>query len=68
MEDLLEKLIVAKPVLSISGVLKLAFTDKKDVGRVRNKIDRGSPDLTVTEAKAITRVLDAHGVVLTEVL
>lgn len=67
MDDLLQKLQKAKPCLSITGILKRAFSDKKDVGRVRNKIDRGSPDLTVLEAKAILATLDKHGITLEEV-
>lgn len=60
----IEKMQRAKPMLSLSKVLKEAFTDKKDRGRVRSKIDRGTPELTKPEGKAIEQALASTGIKL----
>lgn len=64
MQDLLQAIDKAKPGLSLNAILKKAFTDKKDRNRVRSKIDRGTPELTTIENKAVMKALDELGIKL----
>lgn len=64
MQDLLQAIDKAKPGLSLNAILKKAFTDKKDRNRVRSKIDRGTPELTTIETKAVMKALDELGIKL----
>jgi len=62
----IEKVQKAKPMLSLSKVLSTAFQKKKDAARVRTKIDRGTPELTKDEAKAIEVSLASRGIKIGE--
>lgn len=57
----LKDLVNLRPILNINAILKFAFDSDKDVHRVRGKIDRGSPELTESEAKAIAKVFYLYG-------
>lgn len=57
----LNDLIKLRPILNINAILKFAFNSDKDLHRVRGKIDRGSPELTDQESKAIAKVFYIYG-------
>lgn len=64
MQDLFQAIDRAKPGLSLNGILKEAFTGEKDRNRVRSKIDRGTPELTDMERKAVMKALNKFGIKL----